>query len=251
MMSSIDRGGRAIGVLAEGLSRASIASSYRQAIVDEQLTLMSPFDPELRWLSFNAMERNKLIYGLADAALIVACADEKSGTWAGAVDALKLGRIPVYVKQTGTFANGNKKLSQMGARDFPVEAWNDVSGLFRRPAQFTPLFEQSEASGTHQQEPAVPATEGALITEQAQTSSACEHVEDDAYSHVWPLLLKVLEQPQEEQGIAKSLNVLPGQARAWLKRAVAEGTVKKLAKPVRYVRASESLFIASTTKQRA
>jgi hypothetical protein len=54
----------------------------------------------------------------------------------------------------------------------------------------------------------------------------------------------MLSEPQDERSLADRLGILPGQARAWLKRALDEGKVRKLKKPVRYVAASQndSLF---------
>src|SRR5260370_3099961 len=47
----------------------------------------------------NQMRRNKLIYALADAALVVNSDYEKGGTWAGAVEQLeKLHLVPMYVR---------------------------------------------------------------------------------------------------------------------------------------------------------
>lgn len=43
------------------------------------------------------MQRNKLIYALADASLVVSSDLNKGGTWAGAVEQLdKLKFVPVY-----------------------------------------------------------------------------------------------------------------------------------------------------------
>jgi len=45
------------------------------------------------------MQRNKVVYSLADAALVVNSDHEKGGTWAGAVEQLdKLHLVPLYVR---------------------------------------------------------------------------------------------------------------------------------------------------------
>jgi predicted Rossmann fold nucleotide-binding protein DprA/Smf involved in DNA uptake len=66
-----------------------------------------------------AMGRNKLIYTLADYAVIVASDAEKGGTWAGATEALKAKWIPVFVLKHPAMPEGNKLLLQKGALDFP------------------------------------------------------------------------------------------------------------------------------------
>ena len=53
------------------------------------------------------MQRNKLIYALADAALVVSSDYEKGGTWAGAVEQLeKLQFVPVYIRSNGEIGKG-------------------------------------------------------------------------------------------------------------------------------------------------
>jgi DNA processing protein len=69
--------------------------------MEGQLVLVSPYDPGAGFNVGNAMQRNKLIYALADAALVVNSDFEKGGTWTGAVeqlDKLKLvpGVCPIY-----------------------------------------------------------------------------------------------------------------------------------------------------------
>lgn len=142
MMAALDHGGRSIGVLPEGLGRAAVASPYHEALVEGRLTLISPFAPESRWFAFKAMDRNKLIYALGDAALVV-CADEgKGGTWSGATEAVKKGLVPVFVKATGKLPPGNRKLLQAGARAFSLEEpWEDLARALHEPAGAATLFE--------------------------------------------------------------------------------------------------------------
>ena len=63
------------------------------------------------------MQRNKLIYALSDASLIVSSDLNKGGTWAGAVEQLdKLKFVPVYVRSTGTSSAGLDALRRKGAQ---------------------------------------------------------------------------------------------------------------------------------------
>lgn len=65
------------------------------------------------------MGRNKLIYTLADYALVVASDAESGGTWAGATEALKAGWVPVYVCDGPDFPDGNAQLLRRGGVPFP------------------------------------------------------------------------------------------------------------------------------------
>ena len=251
MMAAVDRGGRSVGVLAEGLGKAAVASQYHEALLEGCLTLISPYEPEARWLVYTAMERNKLIYGLADAALVVSSAAENGGTWAGATEALKHGQVPVYVRSTGAIPAGNQRLLEAGARKFPEEPWSDLRNLFEGQTRPTGLFVAHGAN----ESPSTPALEETNLTPPQGTDdrrqlaprseSAAGSVDAplavDDYVRVLPMMLDVLREERQERSVAEALHVVRAQAKAWLKRAVAEGKVRRLAKPVRYVAVSESM----------
>src|SRR5262249_55582303 len=135
MSSALEAGGWALGVLAEGLAKTATSGQYRSGLVSDRLTLVSSYDPDARWFAYNAMERNKLLYGLSDAALVVASSADTGGTWGGAIEALERGRLKVFVKSTGTVAPGNPKLLRMGGIPFPVEPWRDLRVLFTPPEE--------------------------------------------------------------------------------------------------------------------
>ena len=99
MRGALEAGGRAVGALSSDLQRAALRREHREPIIDGALTLASPYDPAAGFNVGNAMQRNKLIYALADAALIVSSDYEQGGTWAGAVEQLdKMRLAPVYVR---------------------------------------------------------------------------------------------------------------------------------------------------------
>ena len=79
------------------------------------------------------MERNKLLYGLSDAGLVVASSADTGGTWTGACEALEHGRVKVFVKASGKLAPGNAKLLRMGGVAFPGEPWERLRELFTVP----------------------------------------------------------------------------------------------------------------------
>jgi predicted Rossmann fold nucleotide-binding protein DprA/Smf involved in DNA uptake len=65
------------------------------------------------------MGRNKLIYCLADYAIVVASDAEKGGTWAGASETLKAGWVPVFILDHPDMPDGNRLLIQKGGMPFP------------------------------------------------------------------------------------------------------------------------------------
>lgn len=120
MRGALESGGRSVGVLANGLERAALHRDNRQPLMDGRLALVSPYDPAVRFLAGYAMERNKHIYALADAALVVNSDHGHGGTWKGATDQLgKLHFVQVYVRRCGDPSEGLDALRKQGAGDWP------------------------------------------------------------------------------------------------------------------------------------
>ncbi len=126
MLAALEAGGAVVGVLADSLLRASVSSNFREAIVDARLLLLSPFSPEAGFSIGNAMGRNKIIYALSQFALIIQAELGKGGTWAGAVEELKRTvHIPLFIRNEGNIAEGNRELLKLGAIAFPKRPWNE------------------------------------------------------------------------------------------------------------------------------
>jgi hypothetical protein len=80
MLSALEHQGTAIGVLADRLLRAATSAKYRKHLMVNNLVLVSPFNPEAGFNVGNAMARNRHIYCLADAAVVVSSTRDKGGT---------------------------------------------------------------------------------------------------------------------------------------------------------------------------
>ncbi len=121
MRGALDGDGHALGVLADNLERAAIERDHRAPLIAGALVLVSPYDPGAGFDVAHAMQRNKLIYGLADAALVVATERDKGGTWAGAIEQLDVLRfVRVYVR--ATTSPGLDALAARGAQRWPALA---------------------------------------------------------------------------------------------------------------------------------
>jgi predicted Rossmann fold nucleotide-binding protein DprA/Smf involved in DNA uptake len=226
MSGALECGGVVVGVLAEGVAKYAVSPELRDHIADGHLTLVSAYEPEMRWQTWTAMERNKLLYGMSDAALVVASGEESGGTWAGATEALRAKRVRVYVRTGDTMPAGNSRLLSMGALAFPSEPWIDFLDLLMPPV----AEEKPVASVVVKPEPAPPPVE------------AAPPVVRDAYSLVLPEMLLALRQPLDDKTMAELFQVRGPQMKDWLERAMAEGRVEKTKRPVRYVVKGISLF---------
>jgi predicted Rossmann fold nucleotide-binding protein DprA/Smf involved in DNA uptake len=236
MAAGFEAGGKAVGVLPDSLAQNAVSPRYREGLISGRLILVSPYDPDLRWFAFTAMERNKVIYALSEAALVVSSAADNGGTWAGAVEALDAARIAVYVKAHGNVKEGNRKLLARGGRQFPEGPWPDLRSLLTpvaaEPTLLTPPLPAEPAAASAVPGNSIPPKKPEPPAFAPSKTRPC-----DVFEVVLPNLLLALAEPGTEKNIEQALGVVPAQAKAWLKRACDEGHVRKLNRPVRYVAA--------------
>lgn len=222
MSGAIVSGGTAIGVTVDPLERLVSRGALRTAISDEQLTLVTPYHPAARWHAGNAMRRNRLIYALAQAAVVVASSADKGGTRSGALEDLKAGWVPLHVRDDGSA--GNRRLIADGGIALPTGELNELElEKLARDRQDSLL-----STGDR---PPDGDTEGAPVSDSGEAEAAVE----DAFVAIWPILAPYLKVPLGERDVAERLRLEPTQARAWLKRAVEEGYAEVKPRPKRYV----------------
>ncbi len=112
MAAAFEAGGTSVGILADSLVKAVRQPAAALALESGQVCLATPFSPHAPFSVGNAMGRNKLIYALSVATIIVAASEGSGGTWAGAVEALDHQLSPVIVRDISL--EGNQKLISRG-----------------------------------------------------------------------------------------------------------------------------------------
>lgn len=151
MTSAIEAGGISIGILSDSLFKRSLEKFNRNSIAEGNLLLISPFNPNAGFSVGNAMSRNKLIYSMADYALIVSSDYKKGGTWAGAEEELKRETgIPVFTRIGESTPLGNSKLLNLGAYKWTEDIYenslkqklDEISSNFQKKENLS-LFELS------------------------------------------------------------------------------------------------------------
>ncbi|MDG4552372.1 MAG: DNA-processing protein DprA [Candidatus Contendobacter sp.] len=220
MLGALGREGTAVGVLADGLLRAATSTRFRPSLLNGNLALISPFNPEAGFEVGNAMARNKYIYCLADAAIVIAANREQGGTWHGAVENLKHGWTPLWVKSHLEPTSGNAELARRGGRLLTGESC-DLVALCGREA--TPGADRPPAL---------------VAFKPRDTSTPVVDAMPDNLGF-YQLFLRHLrtltaKTPATDQELLTRFDIGKPQLRDWLKRAMEEGQVKKLSKPVRY-----------------
>ncbi len=114
--------GKCVGVLANNLFRTVLERHLREPLMESRLLLLSPYDPEVRFQVWNAMDRNKYIYALSSAGLVMNADLEKGGTWSGAVEILdKFHFIPLYVRTSEKPIAALEALKNKGALPWPKD----------------------------------------------------------------------------------------------------------------------------------
>jgi DNA processing protein len=268
MRGALDAGGRVVGVLADGLENTAMNREHRQFLQEQQLVLISPYDPNAGFNVGHAMQRNKVIYALADAALVVNADLNKGGTWAGAIEQLtKLRLVPLYVRSTDEASNGLDALRRMGAERWPNPEDRDGLGAALAPpvSSLSILPDQNELSfasqptdtkASSQHEANIPATTTTAMRERPGDDPEFEAAEE-LFRTVRGLVLRIVREPKKAAEVALALGVTERQAEQWLKRLSEEGVLAKDKKPIRYSICQTSLFrgevlreTAATTKRR-
>lgn len=118
--AALEARGTAVAVLAQSLEKAIRAPDARSKLESGDLALVTPYSANAGFSVGAAMGRNKLIYALADYALVIASDAGKGGTWAGATEAIKAKWLPVFVLDSPNVPEGNHQLLQKGAISLPV-----------------------------------------------------------------------------------------------------------------------------------
>ena len=129
MQGALEAGGISFGVVADSLERTVRQPDVRQFLLDDQLVLLTPYAPTAGFSVGAAMGRNKVIYGLAEFAIVVSSDFQTGGTWAGAVEALKAGWCPVFVRDGDAMPKGNQELIKLGAVSLPESKLGAIDNL--------------------------------------------------------------------------------------------------------------------------
>ena len=241
MRGALQAGGIVVGVLSDSLEPAALARDNREPLMAHRLAFISPYDPAAGFNVGHAMQRNKVIYALADAALVVTSDFEKGGTWAGAIEQLeRLHFVPVFVHNGVKAAQGNAALLQRGARPWPnpqdpaefcAALAAASAAVAAEPKQETLSFALREQTAAyHAAQEAKPVEPSGSATDAAQLAGTLSPA-DELFRAVREILKRELREARSQAEVVALLGVAKSQAKEWLTRLVAEGTLEKVSKP--------------------
>ncbi len=230
MHGALRAGGSVIGVMADSLERAALARDNREPLMDRRLVFISAYDPAAGFNVGHAMQRNKVIYALADAALVVTSDFQKGGTWTGAIEQLeRLRFVPVFVRNGNRAGPGNSALLQRGAQLWPEPDTSAELDKVLTDASDAMLAEPKQEKLSFSVKEEAPPTQRPPPKHEQSLSPA-----DRLYQTVESILTSELVVPHSETQVMKILGVSKAQTKKWLQQLVEHGAVEKLKKPVRY-----------------
>ena len=255
MLGALQNGGDVIGVISEGLIKACRSSKYREFLTNSNLVLVSPFYPEAGFSVGQAMYRNKFIYCLSNAGVVVHT-ETKGGTWTGAMENLKKNWVPLWVKKSTVKGSGNEKVFQAGANWVPnnedeidINIFVDGSKIpeFRENVQPDEIASQGKVSDEHEN-----TNQPTVITDSHHfkynlksgpneaSSQAIESTisikNTDEFYELFLAKVKILckDVPKSREELASILPLQSTQLKTWLKKAIDEGKLKRNPRPVSY-----------------
>lgn len=269
MLGALEAGGTAVGILADSLLRAATARKWRDGLLSGDLVLASPYHPEASFNTGNAMGRNKYVYGLSMAAIVVH-SGTKGGTWTGAEENLKKSWVPLWVRKTEDPAAGNARLVDMGggwlpeavesidvpslhggtAEDDPVDTGAATSSHVAEASTDQPAYESSVEHPAAEAEPVSAADGGdgqsGEGSAEPEVNGAAEQVMEPEQLSFYDFFLRKLQTQQQDftgADLAESWGIPRKLLDEWLSRAVTDGVIVQSGKrPAKYRMASMDLI---------
>jgi predicted Rossmann fold nucleotide-binding protein DprA/Smf involved in DNA uptake len=252
MQGGLKQEGTVIGIMADSLLSAALSRKWRDGLMNNNLVLVSPFFPEAGFNAGNAMARNKYIYCMSQAAVVVR-SETKGGTWNGAIENLKKAWVPLWVKQDANPESGNSALVSQGAHWLESSAAHvDVHRLnAHAKPELEPDLVFGSAPGDHsvlstKQEPARtdpvkdeavkhPPTREDLIDEDSSLiSTQATDIGQLSFYQFFLRKMACLESPAAAEELSERWGISKKQISEWLKHSVDEGSIEKLTNPVRF-----------------
>ena len=242
MLGALQNGGTVIGVVANDLLRIGTTIKYREHLLTGNLILISTFNPEAGFNIGNAMARNQYLYCLADCAVVVTSTADKGGTWAGATQNIKKNWVKLWLKQGASTGNGNVELAKKGGRWIPVGVPNSLIQALELQPKTSPAITNEkevkrnlpESDSSDEVSSKLPSNANSAKLEKQSVASDVPN-NGGFYEYFLDRMRDyTIEQPRSREEIIKEFNIKPGQFKEWLDRGIAENSIERFTRPVKF-----------------
>lgn len=256
-------GGKVAAFISDSMMTRIRKKDIREAIASKNLLLMSAINPKTGFTVFSAMDRNKYIYCLSELTVVISSDYKKGGTWSGATECLKKKWVPVVVREDENSPIGNKELIKsggikLGEHNFDV-SFNEykiesINSDIETPYYDGDLLSMAESAKSENSDNFKMANDKGTDVDykddkqedvEKVCTTYCENKElpkvqntnendFDVYNLISDKIKEALETELSLDEFREKFNVNKTQASEWLNRAIADGYIEKLYKPVRY-----------------
>ena len=240
MLGALENDGTCIGVLADSLLKKASSKLYRNHILRNNLVLISPYNPEARFNVGTAMGRNKLIYAISGATVVIH-SGRTGGTWSGAIENLRNKWVPLWVKVNNDSDSGNLEIIKKGGKVLPDDVidWKVELLIANENIGTIPKDLFSGLNNSEPEAKTINKKENTGIYSSVrgpETLPKSDLHEEDIFFSTFMTQFKELtiQSALTKEQIASELNLLPTQVMSWLKRGMKSDKIEKVNKPVRY-----------------
>jgi predicted Rossmann fold nucleotide-binding protein DprA/Smf involved in DNA uptake len=247
MLGALSLNGYAMGIMADSLLKKSSSKLYRESIVNNKLVLVSPYNPEAGFNVGNAMGRNKFIYSISDATIVIK-SDTKGGTWEGAKENIKNKWTPLWVVNDAESKQnkGNEEVVKLGAswisNNLKIDTQHLKAKGYRVPISVKQgdLFGESletnyGTANTTESQSKKPQSLETLIKDDGKIRKITYDEASLFEVFIHKLFSKFKSQEINKDEILNHFEITSKQLDKWLKRGVEEKFLMKKSKPFRYV----------------
>ena len=136
-LGALEAGGTTTIVLSNGIKQLRQKSAFKKFNWNQDVLVVSQFDPDTKWSAWNSIERNQLVCALSKAVVVIESGPERdtqgkmSGTFITAKTALDL-NLPLFVVNPNCLDNppkGNEILIALGGYNLdPVNGVEKIVG---------------------------------------------------------------------------------------------------------------------------
>lgn len=238
-------GGKVAAFIADSMISKIKKKEIREAIMSNNLLLMSAINPKNGFTVYSAMDRNKYIYCLSDITVVVSSDCNKGGTWAGATENLKNDWVPTLIRYDENIPKGNHELIKLGGIKLEDSNFEMPFNEYKmKNSSADKAYYEYDLLSLANNKKVVSTKNDSTIEKQNETIEVDgKSISNKEYASVdeYDVYLLIVDKIKESLKTGMSLDefkdkfhVNKKQASDWLNRAVEDGLVKKMNKPVKY-----------------